>query len=77
MDYQQSLQQFLEDFKAQFPEMNPMFVLPLLLSIDMKAWTFPEIFHHGAIAPQIEFIEKNEILKNLFQKQKQKGENAP
>ena len=67
MDYQQSLQQFLEDFKAQFPEMNPMFVLPLLLSIDMKAWTFPEIFHHGAIEPQIEFIENHAGLRNLMQ----------
>lgn len=68
MSDQESLQRFFEDFKAQFPEVNPMFVLPLLLSIDMKAWKFPEIFHSGPIAPQIEFIENCEALRKLMQK---------
>lgn len=77
MPNQDDLTQILEEFKARFPEANPMYIPLLLLSIDIETWTFPEIFHHGAIGPQIEFIEKNELLKNLFQKQKQKRENAP
>lgn len=67
MNDQKSLQQFLEDFNAQFPEVNPMFVLPLLLSINMKTWKYPEVFHHGAIGPQIEFIENHAGLRKLMQ----------
>ena len=74
---QDDLTQILEEFKTRFPDENPMYIPLLLLSIDTETWTYPEIFRHGAIAPQIEFIEKNEILKNLFQKQNRKGENAP
>ena len=76
MNDQESLQQFLEDFKAQFLEVNPMFVLPLLLSIDMKTWTFPEIFHHGAIRPQIEFIENHTGLRELMQNMKEKRDGS-
>lgn len=59
--------EFLEDFKVQFPEVNPLFILPLLYSIDMKTWKYPEVFHCGAIKPQVEFIENHEGLRKLMQ----------
>lgn len=61
--------EFFESYHAAFPDSNPMFVLPLVFSIDMKTWKFPEIFHSGPIAPQIEFIEKSEALRKLMQEQ--------
>lgn len=75
MNNQESLQQFLEDFMAQFPEVSPMFVLPLLFSIDMKTWKYPEIFHHGAIGPQIKFIENHAGLRKLMQNMNGKNNN--
>ena len=76
MNNQESLQQFLEDFKAQFPEVNLMFVPLMLLSIDAKTWTYPEIFHHGVIGPQIEFIEKHDGLRKLMQSMKEKRDGS-
>lgn len=58
----------LEEFKTRFPDTNPMYIPILLLSIDTETWTYPEIFHHGAIGPQIEFIENCEALRKLMQK---------
>lgn len=59
--------EFFESYRAAFPDSNPLAVLVLVFSIDMKTWKFPEIFHYGPIAPQIEFIENNEALRKLMQ----------
>lgn len=60
--------EFFESYQAAFPDSNPLAVLVLVFSIDMKTWKFPEIFHSGPIAPQIEFIENSEALRKLMQK---------
>ena len=57
---------FFESYQAAFPDSNPLAVLALVFSIDMKTWKFPEIFHSGPIAPQIEFIENSESLRKLM-----------
>jgi hypothetical protein len=63
--------EFFESYKVAFPDSNPLAVLVLVFSIDVKTWKFPEIFHHyGPIAPQIEFIENSETLRKLMQKPK-------
>ena len=58
--------EFLEDFNVQFPEVNPLFILPLLFSIDINTWKFPEVFHCGTIGPQVEFIENHTELRKLM-----------
>lgn len=60
------LQQFMSEYQAAFPEGNIMMVLPLLFTIDMKTWKFPECFHEGNFREQIEFIENNEALRKAF-----------
>lgn len=64
---QDDLTQILEEFKTRFPDGNPMCIPILLLSIDTETWTYPEIFHSGPIAPQIEFIENCDALRKLMQ----------
>ena len=67
-EQQALVSEFFESYQATFPDSNPLFVLPLMFSIDMKTWKFPEVFHSGPIAPQIEFIENSEALRKLMQK---------
>ena len=59
--------EFFESYQAAFPDSTPLAVLALVFSIDMKTWKFPEVFHSGPIAPQIEFIEASEALRKLMQ----------
>lgn len=68
------IDQFLEDFKTQFPDADPMIIPLLILMIDTETWRFPKIFHHSAIAPQAEFIEQHkglmELMKNVHDTKK-------
>lgn len=66
--------EFFESYQAAFPDSNPLAVLALIFSIDMKTWKFPEMFHSGPIAPQIEFIENSESLRKLMQERKDLSE---
>ena len=58
--------EFFESYQTAFPDSTPLAVLALVFSIDMKTWKFPEVFHSGPIAPQIEFIENSEALQKLM-----------
>ena len=58
---------FFDEFQAAFPDINPLYIMPLLFTIDINTWKFSNVFHEGAIAPQIEFIEQNETLRQVFQ----------
>lgn len=59
--------EFFESYQEVFPDSTPLAALALVFSIDMKTWKFPEVFHSGPIAPQIEFIENSEALRKLMQ----------
>lgn len=59
--------EFFESYQAAFPDSTPLAALALVFSIDMKTWKFPEVFHSGPIAPQIEFIENSKALRKLMQ----------
>ena len=63
-----TIQQFLDDFKAKFPEADPMIIPLLVLMIDSETWRFPESFHQGTIAPQAEFIEQHAGLMGLMRR---------
>lgn len=69
------IDQFLEDFKTQFPDADPMIIPLLILMIDTETWRFPEAFHHySPIAPHVEFIEQHkglmELMKNVHDTKK-------
>lgn len=66
-EQQALVSEFFESYQAAFPDSNPLFILPLMFSIDVKTWKFPEIYHAGPLAPHLKFIEQSEILKKIMQ----------
>lgn len=72
----ESIKQFFDEFHVAFPDMSPLYLTPLFLIIDIKTWKFPESFHEGIVAPQVEFIEQNETLKRVLQELQKKSENT-
>lgn len=60
---------FGERFKERFPDVELMMIIPLFMIIDAKTWTFPDYIRNLNQTKEIlDFIEHDEELKDLFQR---------